>query len=212
MEIATIQGETRTAGGRHANQRLRRGGLVPAVIYGHEQAPETVALSRRDLDDALAHGHHVVRLKVADQETQYLLKAVQYDHLQRDPIHVDLMRVDPSERVEVKVRIELRGTPVGMKQGGVLVRLVSDLDVECPLLQIPDVIRASIDHLGMNEGLHFRDLALPDGVVLRHDPDDLVVVVRPARVETEAVPGLEGGAEPEVISRGKAEDAEGGEA
>jgi ribosomal protein L25 (general stress protein Ctc) len=49
MQIETIQAETRKPGGRHANNRLRKRGLVPAVIYGHELPPETVALSRHDL-------------------------------------------------------------------------------------------------------------------------------------------------------------------
>ena len=99
MEIAIIQGEARKPGGRHANRRLRKRGLVPAVIYGHEQTPETVALSRHDLLLALKHAQHVVKVAVGKQRTQYLIKDVQFDHLQQEPIHTDLMRVDLDERV-----------------------------------------------------------------------------------------------------------------
>jgi large subunit ribosomal protein L25 len=212
MEIATIQGETRKTGGHHQNERLRRRSLVPAVIYGHNQPPETVALSLHDTVLALTHMRHVIKVQLGGQETQYLIKDVQYDHTQQTPIHVDLMRVDVNERVRVKVPIELRGTPKGTAEGGTLVHVLSELDVECLLLQIPDVLRARVDHLDLNEMLHVRDIAVPADVKVLHNPEDIVAVVHPPRgTETaEGVPAeaAEGAAEPEVITKGK-EEAEG---
>lgn len=212
MEIATIQSETRTTGGRHANERLRRRGLVPAVIYGHGQAPETVSLSRHDLVLALEHLTHVVQLDVRGQAQQYLIKDVQYDHLQQDPVHVDLMRVDPNERVRVKVPIELRGTPQGTLEGGTLVHVLADLEVECLLLQIPSNLRARVDHLALNAALHVRELTLPPDVKVLHSPDDIVAVVHPPRGTTQAeLAAAEEGAaaaEPEVIGKGPKEKAE----
>ncbi len=210
MEIALVQGQKRSPGGRHANERLRRGGFIPAVIYGHGETPETVAVSRHDLDIALGHGQHVIKLKIDGQESQYLVKEVQYDHLQRDPLHVDLMRVDAAERVHVQVRLELRGTPIGTKEGGILNQLLGDLEIECPLLEIPEVIRANVESLKLNQGLHIREIEIPAGMKLLHNPEELVCVVRPPKAEVEAATTLEGVAEPEVIAKGKIEDAEGG--
>lgn len=211
MDIATIQGETRTLGGRHANDRLRRQGLVPAVIYGHGKDPEYVSLSRHDIELALAHLQHVVQLKVGGHEQQYLIKDVQYDHLQKTPIHVDLMRVDPNERVRVRVAIDLRGTPAGTLKGGTLVQVLAEAEVECLLLKIPDSIRARVDHLELNDVLHVREIELPPDVKILHSPDDIVAVVHPPRTtvtpEAEAAAPAEG-AEPEVISKGVKEEAE----
>ncbi|MEW6200211.1 MAG: 50S ribosomal protein L25 [Planctomycetota bacterium] len=211
MDIATIQGETRTLGGRHANDRLRRQGLVPAVIYGHGKDPEYVSLSRHDIELALAHLQHVVQLKVGGREQQYLIKDVQYDHLQKTPIHVDLMRVDPNERVRVKVAIDLRGTPAGTLKGGTLVQVLAEAEIECLLLKIPDSIRARVDHLELNDMLHVREIEVPPDVKILHSPDDIVAVVHPPRTtvtpEAEAAAPAEG-AEPEVISKGVKEEAE----
>jgi len=211
MEIATIQGETRQPGGRHANERLRRRGLVPAVIYGHGQPPEYVSLSRHDTELALAHVQHVIRLKIDGREEQYLIKDVQYDHLQRKPVHVDLMRVDPNERVKVRVPLELRGVPHGTKQGGTLVQVLAEVEVECLLLQIPEALRARVEHLGLNEQLKVRDIDVPPNVRILAAPDDVVAVVHPPRGTTEqeiqAAASPEG-AEPEVIAKGKAEESE----
>lgn len=218
MDTATIQGETRNPGGRHANDRLRRRGLVPAVIYGHGQAPETVSLSLHDTVLALEHVAHVVRLRIDGREQQYLIKDVQYDHLQKDPIHVDLMRVDVNERVHVKVPIVLRGTPVGASEGGNLVQVLSDLELDCLLRKIPESIRAQVTHLGLNESLRVRELELPPDVkVIRHEPDDIVAVVHPPRGMTaaeiealESEAGEKAAAEPEVIGKGKEDTDEGG--
>jgi large subunit ribosomal protein L25 len=211
MEIATVQGEGRKPGSKHANENLRRRGLVPAVIYGHGEANDTVSLSRHDLELALKHLNHVIQLDIDGQTRQYLIKDVQYDHLQKTPVHVDLMRVDPNERVEVKVPVELKGTPLGVAEGGNLVQVITDLEVECPLLEIPEQIRARVDHLKLNEGLQVSTLQLPEGVRVLHEPGDIVAVVHPPRgmttAEIEALEGAEEGAaeEPEVIGKGKEE-------
>ena len=216
MQIATIQGETRKAGGRHANRRLRKQGLVPAIIYGHGQTPETIALSRHDLVLAIEHMSHVINVAVDKQDTQYLLKDVQYDHLQHEPIHADLMRVNPDERVNVNVGIEFRGEPHGIHEGGEFIQVLTDLDIECPLLNIPEVLRVEIDHLGVGQALHVGDLELPEGISTRHGPDDVVATVRAKRgglgtVEEEAEPEAEvTGTEPEVIGRtAKEEESKG---
>lgn len=210
MEITTIKGEKRPSGGRHANERLRRRGLVPAVIYGHNKPPQNVALSLHDTVLALQQMAHVVNLEVEGQARQYLVKEVQFDHLQKDPIHVDLMRVDPNERVRVKVSIELRGKPVGTAQGGTLVHILTDLEVECLLLKIPQGLRAKVDHLALNEALYVRDLELPADVKVLHSPDEIVAIVHPPRGTTTAEitaveEGAETTAEPEVIGKGKQE-------
>jgi large subunit ribosomal protein L25 len=217
MEIATVQGEKRQLAGHHGNERLRRRGFVPAVIYGHGQPVEYASVSLHDLRLALDHRAHVVKVLTDGQEEQYLLKGVQYDHLQQTPLHVDLMRVDLTEQVHVKVAIEYRGTPKGCAAGGVLVTILSDLEIECELLNIPESIRIRVDHLELNQTLHVRDVQFPPGIVTKHAADDIVAVVQPPRVHAEAVAGavVEGAAavEPEIIGKGpkETEESAGGE-
>jgi len=207
MEYVNVRGEAREPGNRHAGERLRRRGLVPAVIYGHKQEPETVALSLHDLRNALGHMQRVIRLVIDGREQQYLLKDVQYDHLQSVPVHVDLMRVDVNERVQVKVPMELRGEPKGVHEGGVLVNVLAELTVECLLLKIPDRITVNVAHLVLGESLHARDIELPPEVALVTHPDDVVAVVRAKRGVTAeeeaaaAAPAEGAPAEPEMIGR-----------
>ena len=216
MQTHVVKGENRKPSGRHANERLRRRGMVPAVIYGHGEAPQAVALSQHDLSLALEHGSHVVKVVVDDGEKQYLLQEVQYDHLGIAPLHVDLMRVSETEIVTIKIPIELRGEAKGVVAGGEVNHVITDLEVQCTVLNIPSGLRVDISKLAMGEHLTVADLKLPEGVTATHDDADVVVAISAKRAEEEAE-AVEGeaagegtGAEPEVIGRsGKDEGSEG---
>lgn len=217
MDIAEVQAESRQRGKSKANDRLRRRGMLPGVIYGHHEAPELVAVSKHDLALALDHSAHVVSLKVDGQATQYLIKDVQYDYLQEEPIHVDFMRVGKDERVQVRVPLEFKGDPKGVDEGGMLLQLENDLEIECTLLDIPSNIVCDVSELGLNESVYVKDLPLPPGVVALMDSEDAVAICQPKREVEEPeegegeMPAAEG-AEPEVIGRAKEEEAdEGGE-
>ena len=216
MEVELIKAEARKAGGRHANERLRRRGLVPAVVYGHGQPPENLAVSAHDLHLVLQRKRHVVKVNLDGKEQAYLLKDVQYDHLQSTPIHLDLMRVDLSERVRVKVTIELKGEPLGVKEGGVLIQIMPAVELECPIMAIPELITHVVAELNIGQTVHVRDLAVPADTKVTSHLDDIVATCQHKRGDVEeaaaaAVPAAEGEAttaEPEVISRGKLETEE----
>jgi len=126
-----------------------------------------------------------------------------------------LMRVDADERVTVKVGIEFRGEPHGLHEGGELIQVLTDLEIECPLLDIPEALKVPVDHLGVGQALRVGEIELPEGVTTPLNPDDIVATVRAKRgglATEEAEPEAaaeEGGAEPEVIGRTAKE--EGGE-
>lgn len=219
MEVATVQGQKRPLAGHHANARLRKEGLVPAVIYGMGKAAEHIAVSQRELLAALEHSAHVVKLVVDGREEQYLIKEVQYDHLQKMPLHLDLMRVDLTKKVQVNVPLDFRGTAAGQAVGGVVIHVMADIEVECLVTNIPESIRVRVDGLQLGQSLHVRELELPEGVTALAGSDDIVCVCRTPRgglEETPAAAAAEGeaaSAEPEVIGKGiKDKDEEATEA
>lgn len=213
MEQSTLKANRRDRQGKKAVRRERAAGVMPAIIYGHGEAPETIAFNAHDVLLELQHGTRVLNVEVEGKKSQYLLKEVQYDHLGTHPIHLDLMRVDLTEKVRVKVGIELKGTPKGIADGGVLDHPVNQIEVECLVTDIPDVLHPSVKHLGVGDVLLAKDLVLPPRVTLITDPDERIAAVR-VLVEQVAAPAAEGAepVQPEVITRGKVEDAEEAEA
>jgi large subunit ribosomal protein L25 len=211
MKTAQIKGEPRQTGGKHANERLRNRGMLPAIVYGHQEAPVTIALSLHDTEIALAQTAHLVEVEIDGKAEQYLIKDVQYDHLQKDPIHLDLVRISVDERVQVNVAVELRGTPAGAKEGGVLTQNLNEIECECLAIDIPERLRIKVDHLNIGDSVHVRDLVVPENVTILTDPEEAIASLTPPRELPEAeeeVVAEEGaeGAEPEVIRKGKEEE------
>jgi large subunit ribosomal protein L25 len=183
--------------------------LLPAIIYGHGEAPEAVSLPAHEVEVALAHGVRTVQLQLGGRKGQYLIKEVQYDHLGDEPIHLDLARVHLDERVTVRVGIELRGTPKGVSEGGILDQHLADIEVECLVTEIPETLHPIVTELALGESLLVKDLALPDGVIAQADPEERVATVRivaAAPEPEEAEEAAEEEAEPEIIGRAKKEE------
>ncbi len=211
MELASLKGESRTVAGSRAAARLRKSGKVPGIVYGHGETPLPVMVSLHDLEQLLHHGAHLLELDLSGNKHRVLIKEVQYDHLGMTPVHVDLARVSLEDRVKVTVSLEFRGTPKGVKEGGILDQTVSDLEIECLVTEIPERIRIDVSEMAIGDSLHISDVVLPAGVRALGSPEVVVCTVRAPVTEeaAAAAPEGEGPAEPELIGRKeKAEEEE----
>ena len=185
---------------------------MPAIIYGHGEAPESASFSIHDVEVALAHGARTIRVELGGATTQYLIKEVQYDYLGDVPIHMDLARVSLDERVKVRVGIELRGLAKGVSDGGMLDQHMVELEVECLVTEIPETLHPGVADLELGASLLVKDLELPPGVVALADPEVRVATVRvlleqPEEAEAEGEEGT-AGAEPERIGRVRKDEAD----
>ena len=134
------------------------------------------------------------------------MKEVQYDHLGMEVIHVDFARVSLDEKVEVTMPLELKGEPKGEAEGGVLQQIVSELEIECLVTEIPEEIWHNVSEMVLDTVLHIKDLKLPPGVKCMQDEDLIVATVKEIQEEVAAPAAeAEGAAEPEVIGRKKEE-------
>lgn len=202
-----IKAQPRTALGSRANKRLRGQGQVPGVIYGHKEAVVPVTLPKKELVTHLDKGAHLFELAVDGKSEQVLVKEVQYDHLGLEVLHVDFARVSLDEKVEVTVPVELKGEPKGADDGGVLQQIISELEVECVVTDIPEVIRYNVSEMKLDDVVHIKDLQLPPGVRCLQDGDLIVAQVKEVLEEVAAPVAEEGAAEPEVIGRKTEEEA-----
>ncbi|HNO79251.1 MAG TPA: 50S ribosomal protein L25 [Phycisphaerae bacterium] len=205
MEMGTISAEPRTLLGSKHTRRMRKSGKMPAIIYGHGEKPEPITIDAHEAENLLDHHSRVIELQLNGSKSSFLIKSVQYDYLGTNPIHLDLMRVNVNERIQVNVEIELRGTAKGTEEGGVVSQILNAVEVECILTNIPESIRASIAHLDINDDLLVKDLELPEGVTAVTDGEEQVAVCRVPTVVEETEEGEEGEAQamPEVIGRAK---------
>lgn len=212
IHVQKISAAKRTELGSRANKRLRDAGQLPAVIYGHKQDVLPIIVGRKEMSDLLAKGGHIFEVNLAGQIETALVKEVQYDHLGIEVVHVDLARVRLDEKVKVQVPLELKGTPKGIADGGVLQQIVMRLEVECRVLDMPEFIRHSVAEMELDSALHLKDLKLPEGVHALQDGELILATVKEVQEVVEAPAAAEGAAEPEVIGGKKPEEGAEGEA
>ncbi len=177
MSEVKISAEPRTEFGKGGARRTRRAGRVPAVLYGHGEAPKHISLPARELAAAIRHGGmtQVFDIEISDgTSTLALPKAIQRDPIKDTFEHVDLLIVARGELVTVDVPVTLTGEPAR----GTLVVIEHDtLSLNADALRLPEHVEISVE--GLESGSHVTagDAALPDGVTLATAADVIVAVV-----------------------------------
>ena len=174
-KIFVLKAEVRDGTGSKHSSKVRSTGRIPAVVYGHKETPAAISLDAHDFVEALHHGHRLMDVQIGKKKETTLVKDLQYDHLGRNIIHVDLIRVDVTETVKVRVPIELKGTAKGTHEGGIIEEHVDRLEVECKVTEIPEKITVFVKDVGVGDALHAGDVELPEGVKLVSSPDTIIV-------------------------------------
>jgi len=206
----------RSAGGSRAVRRLRRSGLVPGVVYGGGGDPVPFQVDARELRLALAHAGAVITLALDGAQTPVVLKDQQRHPVTGDTMHVDLLRVDLTQKISATVVLELTGTDEGpgVKAGGVLEQVTRELNVEALPADIPDAIALDASALEIGDTLTLAAVAATANVTLLDDPETVIATVTPPRLTIEPSDELE--TETEVVgedgeAEAPAEDESGGE-
>ncbi len=197
-----LQVEAREQTGSAATRRLRRSGNVPAVLYGKGQKNQHLAIPSAQVKTVARNHTKMVQLSGAVKDTA-LVSEMQWDPLGIEVLHLDLIRVNLKEKVEVTVAIHVHGDPIGVREGGVFIENAHDVQIRCPAGEIPDNLGLGVNDLHIGQNLTAADLELPAGVELVTSPDTVVAHVEEPREAPEETPEAESvGAEPEVISKG----------
>jgi large subunit ribosomal protein L25 len=198
--------KSRDGQGKRPMRRLRRSGATPAILYGHGEKNVSLMVPSDELETIVRHGHRVVDLKGAANETARI-RELQWDTWGSHILHVDLVRASKDEVIEEKVALVLRGEAPGVKEGGVLKQVLHEVRIRCRVSAIPERVECNINHLALNGIIKIADLAPPEGVTIITEPEQIVVqVVLPTEVVEEAA--TTEGAEPEIIGRKPAEEEE----
>src|SRR5262245_37998588 len=202
--------QRRTAQGSRECRQLRAQGIVPANLYGHKQETVPLSVAAADVEPLVRGGARVLDVELDGKLEKVLFREVQWDYLGKDVVHVDLLRVDPNEKLTVEVKVELKGTAPGTLSGGVLDHTLRTLTVECLAIQIPDSVVVKISTLEIGQALHVRELEVPPNTRILNNPEAVVVRVAQPGAEidltTPAAVGEEGPAQPEINGRKVAEE------
>src|SRR5467141_2504006 len=221
-ETNSLEAQPRTPGNKNEARRVRRGGKIPAVIYGAGKDAVAVSVDPRQVSRILGSetGHNTIfDLALSGEQTKAMIVDWQYEPVKGKLLHIDLKRIAMDQKLAVKVPIFLKGEASGVKQqGGILEQMLREVEVECLPGDIPSHIDADVSELVFGKVLRVSDLPLGEKVKVLTDPNQTVAHVTTVKEEVVAAPEVvaaEAGAvpaEPEVIKKGKQETEEEGEA
>lgn len=215
-EETVLSVQTRQEQGKNANRRLRRRGMIPAVVYGGDQPPLPVALDPKSILQILhsqTGANTLFFLELdgkRDAKTRLIIHDVQYDPVSEHPLHVDLTRVRMEQEMRVKVPVQAVGISKGVKlQGGILDFITREIEVMCLPANIPDHIRIDVSELEIGDSIRVADLPQAEGYRIVSEPErPVVVVAAPVEEKVEAAAPAVEITEPEVIKKGKEEPEE----
>ena len=196
---ATLKATLRESIGSGESRRLRNDGFLPAVVYGLDMEPVSIALNAREFTSALkteAGSNVILNLEVGKNKYTTLAREIQRHPYKNEFLHIDLIQIDLTQKVEADVQINFLGTPVGVKDEGGLVQTInSTITVSTLPSSIPSSLDLDISELNVGENATALDVKLPEGVELASEGDDsiLVTITLPrAAIEEEETEGLEG--------------------
>jgi large subunit ribosomal protein L25 len=200
MAEIELQAEPRSILGKNV-AKLRRSGITPANIYGHNVASQAIQLSTIDLTHTLraARGTHLVRLSLTGEQAprMVLVRQISRKPTNDQLLHVDFYEVSMTEKTTVEIPIVLVGAaPIADSGDGLVIQQIQALTVECLPGDIPDHIEADISSLvDLHSAVHVSDLRLASGVTTSWEPTDVVISVSRkvmAEEEEEAAEAAEG--------------------
>jgi large subunit ribosomal protein L25 len=216
-KTATVEALRRDRRGKGAARSARREGRIPAVLYGHGEDSLSLTVDGRRFERMLHEisvENTLLDLALDGEPARKVLVREIQRHPHRDEIlHVDFFHVSMQEKITLEVPVVLSGTPSGVRlHGGILDHGMRDIEVLCLPSDIPEKVEIDVSHLEIGQSVRISDLTIPNAQILG-DPERSVVSVVPPTVMEEPVVEAEvvaEGAEPEVIARGKEEEAPAG--
>ncbi|HEY4253703.1 MAG TPA: 50S ribosomal protein L25/general stress protein Ctc [Roseomonas sp.] len=195
VQTIRIEAEARERAGKGAARATRRGGLVPAVIYGAKQEATLVALDPRDVMKELHKGgwqSHLYEVAVKGGDAvRTLMRDVQFDPVTDRPIHVDFQRLAPGARIRVKVAVHFENdaTAPGLKAGGVLNVVRRDIEVYADPDAVPEHFLIDLGAAEIGDSLRWSSVKDTFGTKpVIADRDFVVATVAPPTAEAELAP------------------------
>ncbi len=189
MDKLKIKAQKRDVFGKKVKD-LRKKGLIPAIVYGHDQKPLSLQVKYNDFEKLYktSGGSTIISLTIDDEEPKNtLITEIQKDPVTHQYLHIDFHQVKMTEKITAEVPLVFVGESPAVKDlDGVLVKNIDQIEVSCLPADLPHEIEVDISALSDFESvIKISDLKIPSGVEVKTEPEEVVAVVTPPRSEEE---------------------------
>ena len=154
--------ETRESVDKKSTKAIRRDGKIPSTLYFKGDEPESIAIDKIKLYQALKSDQRVYEVELGGESQYVMVKAVQYHPVTDEIIHLDFMRVRRSEKMTISVPLILVGKPIGVVEGGILSQALNQIEISCFPTNVPDQINVNVDKMELNSSISVADVSIDD--------------------------------------------------
>lgn len=224
MDIIKLKARPRNGVGKSFTRKARLQGWVPGSYYGANREPQNIEVDHKEFSSLVRSRKltHLIDLGLSEKQGDSIavIRDIQR-HVLKDNnfLHIDFQHVAMDKKVTVSCPIEIIGSPIGVKEGGVLGHPVKAVTIECMPMEIPEKITIDVSELNIGDSIHVRDVSVP-GITIKNNPGEVIAGVTHATREiveevkpAEGAEGAEGaaaeGAAPAGAEGGAAPAAEG---
>ena len=151
--------ENRDSVGKKSTKEIRREGKVPSTLYFKGEEPESIAVEKLKLYQALKSDLRIYEIELEGESQYVMVKAVQYHPVTDEILHLDFMRVRRSEKMTISVPLVLVGKPIGVTEGGILSQSLNQIEISCFPTNVPEQIEVNIDDLELNSSISIADVS-----------------------------------------------------
>ena len=177
--------ENRDSVGKKSTKEMRREGKVPSTLYFKGEEPESIAVEKLKLYQALKSDQRIYEVELKGESQYVMVKAVQYHPVTDEILHLDFMRVRRSEKMTISVPLVLIGKPIGVTEGGILSQALNQIEISCFPTNVPEQIEVNIDDMELNSSISIADVSYDDEEVDIISAEDINVasITAPAAEE-----------------------------
>ncbi|MBT3664471.1 50S ribosomal protein L25 [bacterium] len=179
--------ENRDSVGKKATKEMRRAGMVPSTLYFKGEKPESIAVEKLKLYQALKSDQRIYEIELEGESQYVMVKAVQYHPVTDEILHLDFMRVRRSEKMTISVPLVLVGKPIGVTEGGILSQALNQIEISCFPTNVPEQIEVNIDDMELNSSISIADVSYDDEEVDIISAEDINVASITAPVAEEEI-------------------------
>jgi large subunit ribosomal protein L25 len=178
--------------GKSGAKEIRKGGNIPAILYGKGTDPVPLIVNPASLKQALsteAGENTLLEITFNDGSKEVrrlsLLREIQYDFLTSKPIHFDFQALDINKKITVDVPVKIIGKAKGVKEGGILEEILREIPVECLPKDIPNSFEIDVTDLEIGHSIHVSSLNVSENVNLLKEDDETIVTILAPKLEVE---------------------------
>ncbi|MGB2696783.1 MAG: 50S ribosomal protein L25/general stress protein Ctc, partial [Candidatus Zixiibacteriota bacterium] len=213
MREISLQAKTRDKKGTQAVKKLRRNGMIPAVIYGADEKAIPLEVEEKTFLKLLRSGASesvILTLKIDDDSSKgkkVLIREIQHDPVWGKILHIDFQHISMEKKITLSIPVHLVGAAAGVEEGGIIQHNIRELEIECLPGDIPERVEVNVSNLKIGDAVHVKNIHLDKATILTDLEGSVVSVVPPSVYkEPEVKVAEEEAAEPEVVGEEKPEE------